>query len=116
MERSRWVPTAYSADYLRVNIPEFKLHAYEHDSLLWSMDAVLGEPLHETIIFSGKIQYIVFSPYWNIPTSILEDEMLPAISRDENYLAKHHMDTKGTTDWPLCFWKIKPTAQIVVVV
>jgi murein L,D-transpeptidase YcbB/YkuD len=92
MERSRWVPVNVATDYLVVNIPEFKLHAYENDNLLWSMDAVVGKPVHNTVIFSGKIKYVVFSPYWNVPTSILQNEILPGIRRNQNYLANHHME------------------------
>ena len=94
MERSRWLPVTVLSDYLVVNIPEFKLHAYEHDSLLWSMDAVLGKPLHKTVIFSGKIKYVVFSPYWNVPNSILQKEILPGISRNKNYLVRQNMEWK----------------------
>ncbi|MEO8764278.1 MAG: L,D-transpeptidase family protein [Ginsengibacter sp.] len=92
MERSRWVPVNVSTDYFVINIPEFKLHAYEHDSLLWNMNAVVGKPLHKTVIFSGKIKYVVFSPYWNVPTSILQHEVLPGIRRNKNYLARQHME------------------------
>ncbi len=92
MERSRWVPVSVATDYLVVNIPEFKLHAYQKDSLLWSMDAVVGKPVHNTVIFSGKIKYVVFSPYWNVPPSILKNEILPGIRRNKNYLANHHME------------------------
>lgn len=92
MERSRWIPVTVSIDYLIVNIPEFKLYAYEHDSLLWSMDAVVGKPLHKTVVFSGKIKYVVFSPYWNVPNSILQHEVLPGIRRDRKYLEKQHME------------------------
>jgi len=92
MERSRWLPVTVSTDYLVVNIPEFKLHAYENDSLLWSMDAVVGKPIHKTVIFSGKIKYVVFSPYWNVPNSILQKEILPGINRNKNYLVKQNME------------------------
>lgn len=92
MERSRWVPVTVSTDYLVLNIPEFKLHAYEHNNLLWSMDAVVGKPVHKTVIFSGKIKYVVFSPYWDVPNSILQHEILPGIRRNKNYLGRQHME------------------------
>jgi murein L,D-transpeptidase YcbB/YkuD len=34
---------------------------------------------------------IVFSP-WNVPPSILRKEILPAIAKNSNYLAKHDME------------------------
>ena len=95
MERSRWVPVSVAADYLVINIPEYKLHAYEQGKLLWSMHAVVGKPLHKTVIFTGDIKYVVFSPYWNVPESILHKEILPGIRRNKNYLANHHMEWDG---------------------
>ncbi|MEO5892862.1 MAG: L,D-transpeptidase family protein [Ferruginibacter sp.] len=92
MERSRWVPVQPGNDYLVINIPEFKLHVYENDSLAWSMNVVVGKYQHKTVIFNGDMKYIVFSPYWNIPTSIIKNETMPAIRRDPNYLAKHNME------------------------
>ena len=37
MERSRWVPVAVKNDFLVINIPEYKLHVYEHDSIAFSI-------------------------------------------------------------------------------
>jgi murein L,D-transpeptidase YcbB/YkuD len=97
MERSRWVPKEVINNYLVVNIPEFKLHAIENDSLLWSMNVVVGENQHKTVIFNGQIKYVVFCPYWNIPASIMRNETLPALRRNPNYLAKHNMEWNGNT-------------------
>jgi murein L,D-transpeptidase YcbB/YkuD len=95
MERCRWIPASTQSDFLVVNIPEFKLHVFEKDSLKWSMNVVVGKSQNKTVIFSGGMKYIVFSPYWNIPTSILQKETLPAIKRSKNYLAKHNMEWNG---------------------
>ncbi|HNP24812.1 MAG TPA: L,D-transpeptidase family protein [Panacibacter sp.] len=92
MERSRWVPVSLTKNYVVINIPEFKLHVFENDSLAWSMNVVVGQPAHKTVIFNGDIKYIVFSPYWNVPTSIKNNEILPAIRRNKNYLASHNME------------------------
>jgi murein L,D-transpeptidase YcbB/YkuD len=78
--------------YLAVNIPEFKLHAYQDDSLLWSMNVVVGKSVHKTVVFSGDLKYVVFSPYWNVPPGILKNEILPGIRRNKNYLDVHHME------------------------
>ena len=48
--------------------------------------------MNQTVVFSGKLKYIVFSPYWNVPQSIIKNEILPGIKRDANYLAKHNME------------------------
>ncbi|WP_240315413.1 L,D-transpeptidase family protein [Mucilaginibacter pineti] len=98
MERSRWLPVTLSSVYLAVNIPEFKLHVYHADSLLWSCSAVVGQTMHQTTVFYGEIKYVVFSPYWNIPPSIVRNEILPGIKNDPNYIAKHDMEITGYLD------------------
>jgi murein L,D-transpeptidase YcbB/YkuD len=95
MERIRWVPAAPETDYILVNIPEYRLHMYEKGQLAFSMNAVVGSQVHSTVIFSGKLNQIVFSPYWNVPPSILKREILPGIKRNKNYLARHNMEWNG---------------------
>lgn len=92
MERCRWVDNNPTGNYLIVNIPQFQLMAYENDSLIWSCNVVVGKEVHKTAIFQGKMKYIVFSPYWNVPTSILNKEIMPAVRRNPNYLANHDME------------------------
>lgn len=98
MERSRWVPVSLDRDYLVVNIPEFKLHVNSGDQLLWSCNIVVGKPIHKTAIFSGDLKYVVFSPYWNVPRSIVVNELLKDMRKDPNYLAKHNMEITGYRD------------------
>jgi len=98
MERSRWVPVSLNSDYLVVNIPEFKLHVNSGDKLLWSCNIVVGKPIHKTAIFSGELKYVVFSPYWNVPKSIVINEVLKDMRRDRNYLEKHNMEITGYRD------------------
>ena len=95
MERSRWVPVALQNNYLVINIPEYKLHVYEQDSIVFSMNVVVGKYEHHTVIFNGEVKYIVFSPYWNIPASIIKNETLPGMKKNSNYLAQHNMEWNG---------------------
>jgi len=97
MERCRWVPAKLDREYLVVNIPDYKLHLFHKDSLIWSMNVVVGQAVHQTVIFYGDLKYVVFSPYWNVPPGILKNEVLPGIRRDPNYLAKHKMEKSGNT-------------------
>lgn len=95
MERIRWVPAQPPAEYLLVNIPEFRLHVYDKGNLAWSSNVVVGSVAHNTVIFTGTLQYVVFSPYWNVPNSIYKNEVLPGMQRDKDYLAKHNMEKYG---------------------
>lgn len=95
MERSRWLPVTSDKDYIAVNIPEFMMHVYHADSLLWSCNAVVGKTVHPTTLFYGEINQVVFSPYWNIPESIVAKEINPGIRRDPSFLVKHGMEVIG---------------------
>lgn len=61
------------------------------------MNAVVGKSVHKTVIFNGKLQYVVFSPYWNVPSGIMKNEVLPGIRRNPNYLKNHNMEWNGKT-------------------
>jgi len=95
MERARWITNEPAADYLLVNIPQFKLSVFENNQLNWDCDVVVGKEVHKTVIFQGDLKYVVFSPYWNIPPGILKNETLPAIKRDPNYLKRNNMEWNG---------------------
>ncbi len=97
MERTRWVPIHLSHHYFVINIPAFSLAAYDMDTVTFRMNVVVGKDLHQTVIFNGDIKYIVFSPYWNVPNSILKKEILPGIKKDPDYLQKHNMEWNGKT-------------------
>ncbi len=83
------------ADYVLVNIPEYKLHLVENNHELWSMDIIVGKIKNPTAIFDNKIQYVVFSPYWNVPNSILNNELIPLIKKNKFYITKHNMEWVG---------------------
>jgi len=97
MERCRWIPLNPAENFLLVNIPAFKLYVYENNKVVWDMNVVTGQPVHKTVVFTGDLKYVVFSPYWNVPPGILKNEILPGIQRDPNYLRKHNMERVGNT-------------------
>jgi murein L,D-transpeptidase YcbB/YkuD len=96
LERLRWMPKMNdSSTFIIVNIPEYKMYVYQDGQLQFNMDVVVGSSATGTVIFTGNLKYIVFSPYWNIPPSIIKKEILPGIARNSNYLADHHMEEYG---------------------
>lgn len=97
MERCRWLSPALNnpKDLVAVNIPSYRLHYLQNGKPVLTSNVVVGKELTKTVVFSGEISYIAFSPYWNVPESILEKEILPAIKKDPNYLAEHNMEWNG---------------------
>ncbi len=96
MERMRWMPTRPEGNMILVNIPEFMLHVYEGRNKAFDMVVVVGKEGHNTMMFRGDLNQVVFSPYWNVPQSIVTKEILPAIEKNSKYLAKENMEVTGT--------------------
>ena len=92
LERLRWVPVQMEKEYLLVNIPEFRLHVFENNKLLWQTNVVVGKAARRTSIFKGNIATVVLNPYWGIPSRIVQEEILPKINRNPNYLADNNME------------------------
>jgi murein L,D-transpeptidase YcbB/YkuD len=92
LERWRWMPDDFGAKYFIVNIPLYHLYAVENGKVVKDIRVVVGKPGHETPIFSDEMTTVVFSPYWNIPDSIAEGETAPAMAKNPQYLASHHID------------------------
>ena len=107
MERWRWipkrmVPKSLDQKYIWVNIPEYKMYVYEDPDNdpeaerkykeVMNMRVIVGKTMNSTPIFSDKLEYVVLAPYWNVPNSIVEKEIKPAILRNSNYLASQNME------------------------
>jgi L,D-transpeptidase YcbB len=107
MERWRWipkrlVPKSLDQKYIWVNIPEFKLYVYEDPSnspeaersykKSMEMNVVVGKTMHATPIFSDRMEYVVLAPYWNVPNSIVQAEIAPAMQRNPGYLDGQNME------------------------
>ena len=95
LERMRWLPQQPEENIILVNIPEFRLHVFENAKKVFSINIVVGKAANNTVIFTGQLKHVVFSPYWNVPRSIVQNEILPAIRRNRNYLAKKNMEQTG---------------------
>ncbi|TRX60516.1 L,D-transpeptidase family protein [Fulvivirga sp. M361] len=96
LERLRWLPKNYGREYLLVNIPEYKLRAYQKSKLSLVMGVIVGKEYTSTPVFCDTLRYLVFSPTWTVPHSIKSEEMLPRLQRDSSYYSgKNYKFYKG---------------------
>lgn len=97
LERMRWFPPLQAQRFVGINIPMFKLWAGGPQTLdgqpALDMDVIVGRALDtETPAMAEEMRYIVFSPYWNVPRSIVREELLPALRRNPGHLAAQEME------------------------
>jgi murein L,D-transpeptidase YcbB/YkuD len=97
LERLRWLPDLPPGPAIAINIPSFQLWALADASDMrgaaLSMPAVVGRAVrNETPVFIGSMRAVEFSPYWNVPPAILNNELLPRLARDPGYLQREGME------------------------
>jgi murein L,D-transpeptidase YcbB/YkuD len=82
MERWRWMPADLGRDHLIVNIAGFELKLIEDGRLRDRMNVVVGRPYNRTPLFSDRVRYLEFNPYWNVPPGIAIKEELPKLRQN----------------------------------
>lgn len=79
-------------EYIMVNVPSYELVYVKNGKIELESKVFVGAPLTKTTIFDGNIDKVVFSPYWTVPQSIVDNELKSKIAADKNYLADHNME------------------------
>ena len=110
LERWRWMPKSFGKRHLRVNVADFSLKVVEDDEIVMQMPVIVGTRYRKTPVFSARMTYLEFAPYWTVPPTILREDKLPKIKRNPAYLEEKHfrilsrqkkgefVDTEGI-DW-----------------
>ena len=92
MERYRWLPRTFGTRYIFVNVPAFKLEAFDSGQKVLEMKVIVGQEYQDkaTPVFADSMETVVFRPYWNVPPSIAEKEIFP---KGGAYMARENMET-----------------------
>jgi murein L,D-transpeptidase YcbB/YkuD len=95
LERYRWMPRSLGTRYIYVNVPAFKLTAYEGNQKALEMKVIVGQNYQDktTPVFADSMETVVFRPYWNVTDDIAEQEIWPKVQADPNYLEENQMET-----------------------
>ena len=93
MERWRWMPRELGAFHIRVNIPQFRLDVIRNGRSVHDARVVVGKTTNKTPVFSDEMEHMIVNPYWNVPHSILRNELLPSIRRNpRGYFARRRFE------------------------
>ncbi len=94
LERYRWIPPDFPEPPIVVNIPEFRLRTLRRQPAKYlTMRVIVGKAMRtQTPVFANQMKYLIFRPYWLVPTSILRNELIPKTRRDPDYLADHDFE------------------------
>jgi murein L,D-transpeptidase YcbB/YkuD len=98
LERWRWLPDTVPARYAVVNIPGFRLYLFENDRYASlpkiRMNVIVGRAgrSRATPIFTGTMSEVVMRPYWDVPSSIARNEIIPAARSRPGYMAQQNLE------------------------
>ena len=86
MERWRWMPRAWPATRVEVNIAGARLDVFDQNNPVMDMKVVVGAPDKKTPMLQSAIHSVVLNPPWNVPSSIASKELAP---KGAAYLARN---------------------------
>lgn len=98
MNRLKWMQPVAGSNRIEVNIPSQMLYAYEGSNRVLEMPVIVGKEGTSTVAFNGSISQLVFNPTWNLPESIVKNEIIPAMKNDPGYLKKKNMEIVRQND------------------
>lgn len=74
-----------------VNIPAAQLETVEFGRVYSRHNIVVGKQERPTPTLASKVSDINFNPYWKIPASIVERDIIPKYTENANYLDENHI-------------------------
>ena len=98
MERWRWLPPELASAPIVVNIPQFRLFAFDStkdtEARIRQMDVIVGKDFEatQTPVFTADMKYLIFRPYWEVPYSIAVKEIVPEARANAASIEKHQME------------------------
>jgi len=95
LDRLKWLNERNAKRHVIINIPDFQLYFEENGKLIQTMRVITGKPNHPTPIFSDTVEMIVLNPYWNIPKSIIQKEMIPKLLRNSGAMARRGIEIRA---------------------
>jgi murein L,D-transpeptidase YcbB/YkuD len=97
LERWRWMPRRFTAPPIIVNIPAFRLYAFSSldldEQTMLAMNVVVGTAFKtETPVFASALEYLTFSPYWDVTPTIATKEIKPAALKNPEFLTRNRYE------------------------
>jgi len=98
MERWRWLPSELVTAPIIVNIPQFRLFAFEStadsEAQIRQMDVIVGKSFDktQTPVFAADMSYLIFRPYWEVPYNIALKEIVPTARNKPADIERRQME------------------------
>jgi L,D-transpeptidase YcbB len=120
----RWRESHYAGeeDFLFVNIPGFQGELHLENTMKHRFRVVTGNTKrtcdpktekwiypNQTPIQMGNMEYMIFNPHWYVPDRIVEEELLPEIEVNPNWLAENGYELVSMDDGKVRYRQVPGT-------
>ena len=95
LDRIKWLNERHSDRHIMINIPAFTLFFIEDNALRQQMKVITGTKKNPTPVFSDTVEIIVLNPHWNVPKSIIQNEMIPELLKNPNAMQKQGIEIRN---------------------
>jgi len=89
--RLRALATNLSPRYVVCNLPAARIEAIENGAAVSRHTAVVGKPDRPSPEINSRIIQINFNPYWTVPPSIVQKDLIPKMQDQPDYLTSNHI-------------------------
>ncbi|MGE3335029.1 MAG: murein L,D-transpeptidase [Rhodospirillaceae bacterium] len=101
LERWRHMRRELPGEYVLANVADQSVVVVRDDREYLRLRAVVGTRRHATPMLEAKITAVTVNPPWEIPTSIITNEILPKLDNEPDYLIDNDMEVvSGSWDRP----------------
>lgn len=91
LDRYRMMPDSMPEAYVLVNIPSYTLEAKYRDTLVFASKVIVGKAKTRSPLLNARFSNIVVYPQWNVPESIVYNEIIPKMQKNPSYLLEQNM-------------------------
>ncbi|MFC0141767.1 L,D-transpeptidase [Erwinia mallotivora] len=75
---------------IMVNIPNYSLIYYLNGNQILASRVIVGRPDRKTPLMRSALNNVVLNPPWNVPTTLVRQDIIPKVKQDPAYLYKHN--------------------------
>lgn len=72
-----------------VNIPNYQLTYYLNGNEVLSSRVIVGRPSRKTPLMSSALNNVVVNPPWNVPTTLIREDIVPKAMNNPGYFQQH---------------------------
>lgn len=91
----------FNAYHIQINLPSYYGEVRDEGDVIYRYRVVVGrnspgwsDSDTKTPEFSDRLERMVFNPFWHLPTSIVENEIIPAVANESDYIERHNYEVR----------------------